>query len=173
MIVPHKLTPIPVAGLPELIDNTYHSVLGTCPGVDACDVLLAHLEFEHGLSRNDGAEQLRGVWNFNIGNVDATMADRADPDVAVFITVSECEGTACQYQALHTRRAFATVEDGAIGYVEAMRDRFPDALFAASEGPRPFVAALKSAGYFTGDVDAYADGVVALLERIQRERLAA
>lgn len=173
MIVPHRLTPARLALVPDLVDRAHHSLVGWCPGTEAIDVFTAHLMFEHGVAKNDGDELLRGVWCFNLGNVDATPAERDSDNVEVFSTVPECEGPTCSWRAVHTRRAYASLDDGAVGYVRSMSERYPGAFYAAGNGPTKYVEELRKAGYFTGDPTAYRDGLASLWRRLQRERDAA
>jgi hypothetical protein len=159
VIVPHVLTPIRLAELPRILDGGFHSTIGTCPGPDVAALAWAHLVLEHGREAGD----LRGVWCFNLGNIDATWEDRSDPSVAVFHTVPECEGPACTWHATHTRRAFESAEDGAAYYWRALRERFPDAFYSMSGGVLPFVSALRLGKYFTGDPAAYGRTLSALV----------
>lgn len=159
MIVPHVLTPIPLAALPRILDAGYHEVIGTCSGPDVLALAWAHLAFEHGRA----GDHLRGVWCNNLGNIDATWEERSDPSVPIFHTVPECEGPACEYHATHTRRAFDSPEEGAAYYWQALRERYPDAFYAMSSGVSAFVEALKAARYFSGDAAAYARGLAALM----------
>ena len=160
MRVPHILTPIPLASLPRILDSGHHATIGYCPGPDVLALAFAHLCFEHG--REGG--NLHGVWCNNLGNIDAEWADRGDPSVNLFWTVQECEGPACEYHATHVRRAFDTAEEGAAYYWKSLRERFPDAFYAMSQGVEPFVKALKAARYFSGDEAAYVRGLAALVK---------
>jgi hypothetical protein len=160
MIVPHRLTPIPLCDLPGLLFAGQHQLLGYCLGYDTLATAWAHVCLEHG---RDGA-WLRAVWRHNLGNIDATAEERADPTIAVFRTVKECEGPTCSIRAVHWRRAFDTPEDGAAYYWERLRDRWPDAFYAMGD-PAEFVKQLKAGRYFTGDVTAYTRAVVALAKQ--------
>jgi hypothetical protein len=168
VFVPHVRTPVPLAGLRDLLDRAHHSLFGSCPGPAALSVFEAHLRLEHGVELRGDEEQLRGVWCFNVGNVDATAEQIASGREQVFRTVPECEGPMCAHRATHTRRAYPDLDSGIVGYIEAMRDRFPNAFYRAVDGPAEFVRGLVDHGYFTANPAVYAGSLARLYIQIER-----
>ena len=169
MIVPRRLTPVSLAGLVDVLHAACHTALGQCPG--ARDVVAyAQLVEEHGVA--DGA--LRGVFGYNLGNIDATVKERADPSVTIFTTLPEHEGAGLHtWSSQHVRRAYACVEDGAAGYWTALVDRFEGAWEAMLDGggepaPEAFAKALKAGRYFTGDASEYARALERAAAQAQR-----
>jgi hypothetical protein len=169
MLVPTTRTPIVLADLPAIVAAGYAAAFDDVGPRDGCRrVAIAHLLLEHGRRDHNPAGPVWGIFNFNLGNQDATSDDlEPSPDespVALFRTVPECEGTSCQRRAQHVRRAFPTAAEGAAAYWSRLRDAYPEAFAAAEAGePRAFVAWLRQRGYFTGSTDAYAATLSALV----------
>lgn len=161
MIVPRVQTPIPIAGLDDQLDAAHRDLRAFAISEDAYRLAVAQLKLEHG----QGYGVLHGCFNFNLGNHDATAADRADPTVPIFETVPEHEGnTTSTTTQVHWRRSYPDLESGLIGYWRALLDGFPDAYDALCTGdPDAFAAALKKLHYFTADESMYARDLRALL----------
>jgi hypothetical protein len=162
MIVPRVLTPIPLSDVLDAIESGHFRAFGYGVLPDARVLAAAHLSLEHG--ELSGA--LHGVWCFNLGNHDATAAQRDDPTVAVFSTILETErrpdGSA--YSAGHTRCAYDDAEQGAEGYWRCLFDGFPEAYAAIFAGDSDaFSVALKRRGYYTSALATYERGVDSLV----------
>lgn len=158
MRVDHVLTPIHLSDLPAILTSGHHTATGMLLAPDVAALAHAHLALEHGVQ----AGWLKGVWNNNLGNVDAEWAEWTDPSVTWFVTVQECEGPACQWRAVHRRRAFTDPLDGAAYYWRSLRERYSNAYYAMPDGAEAFCAELKSAHYFTGDAAAYARALTSI-----------
>jgi hypothetical protein len=161
VIVPRLKTPVPFAALPTALDLGHHGAYGYSLSDDAYAIACAQLELEHGVVTIAGAPYLRGVYDDNLGNHDATASERNDPSVPVFQTVPEHEeGPRGPYTAEHVREAYPDAVEGATGYWRALRGGFPDAYQACVDGkPDAFVEALKAEKYFTGNEAAYEHAV--------------
>lgn len=167
MIVPRLQTPVPFAVLPGALDAAHRELRGESLSSDAYAIACAQLELEHGSATIGGELCLRGVFNDNLGNHDATAAERADPSVPIFDTVLEHEvgPTGKSFQAGHVREAYPDAVEGAKGYWTALTEHFASAYNAIAAGdPHAFVEALKAARYFTASEQSYehaVDGMVA------------
>ena len=167
MLVPRVHTPVPLAGLDNLLDAAHRDVRGFGLSEDAYRLAIAQLKLEHG---TDGAGNLRGVYGYCLGNHDATHADRANPTIPIFSTVPEHEGNASSSDtAVHLRRAYEDAEAGLMGYWAALLDGFPDGYDAICTGdPAVFAHALKVAHYYTADEASYARGLRALMPAVEQ-----
>lgn len=166
MIVPRLKTPVPFAALPAALDAGHREAFGYSLSDQAYAIAASQLELEHGTVTIAGDLYLRGVFDDNLGNHDATRDERADPSTPVFQTVPEHEdGPKGPYTAEHVRVAYPDAVEGAKGYWRALSDGFPDAYQACVDGdPAKFVEALKAEHYFTGPELSYeraVDGRVA------------
>jgi hypothetical protein len=162
MIVPRRLTPVPITDVLDALEGGHHRAYGYGVSPESRLLAAAHLTLEHG--ELSGA--LHGVFNDNLGNHDATAAQRDDPTVAVFATVLETErrpdGSA--YSAGHTRCAYDTPEAGAEGYWRCLRDGFPEAYAAMiAADADAFSEALKARHYYTQSLALYERGVDSLV----------
>jgi hypothetical protein len=161
MIVPRLKTPVPFSVLPAALDVGHREAFGDSRSDDAYAIAAAQLELEHGTITISGALYLRGVFDDNLGNHDATKDERADPTIPVFETVPEHEdGPQGSFEAEHVRQAYPDAVEGARGYWHALSIGFPDAYQACVDGdPAKFVEALKAERYFTGPELAYEHAV--------------
>lgn len=188
MIVPRVLTPFACADLPAALDAGHHRARGFGLSADSYAIAGAQLELEHGrrvVSAADvaghppaapllGCEVLWGCFGYNLGNHDATSADRADPAVPIFQTVPEGEvGPGGRYTAQHWRVASPDLASGAERFWRGLLDGFSDAYDALVAGDVPgFVHALKEHGYFTASEAQY-DRIEEALVGAWRARVAA
>lgn len=164
MIVPRVRTPVPLSTLLDALDAAGHEVLASCPGVDRLAVAWAQLALEHGVDPPQVGHDrmLRGLFNYNFGNRDASAAEIADPGISVFETVAEREViNGVETTRVHHRRAYPTAHAGLVAWWEAMRTRWIDA-FEVMEDTRAFAIALREAGYYTASAEAYAAALVPL-----------
>ncbi len=162
MIVARVRTPIPLEGLEDLLDAAHRDVRAFSLPREAYQLAVAQLKLEHGTE----AGALRGLYNRNFANHDATREDLADPSVPVFQTVPEREVDVHGrgYLQVHTRRAYEDAEAGLMGYWQTLLYGFPEAYEALYTGsPEAFAGALKAARYYTADEGAYARELRALL----------
>lgn len=176
MIVPRLRTPVAFDQLVDALDSGHHELRGWGLTPDSYAIAAAQLELEHGTFSISGALFLRGVFDDNLGNHDATRAERADPSIPVFDTVPEREVGAGgqEYHAQHVRRSYEDAVEGAKGYWQALLDGFEPAYDAICAGdPIKFVEALKQAKYFTGDEASYESFVASAFARWQARIAAA
>lgn len=171
MIVARVRTPVPLEGLVGVLHDAAHAALGQCPG--ARDVVAyAQLVEEHGV--DESGLYLRGVYGRNLGNIDATALELADPAIAVFDTFQEHEGAGLHvWSARHVRRAYATLEDAAAGYWTALTARFLGAYEAMIDdtgepAPEAFAAHLAAERYYTGSAEACARALERIVAQVTR-----
>lgn len=166
MLVPRLLTPIPVALVLPALDAAYHTVFARQASVDTLALAAAQLTEEHGESWVNGILCLRAVWNNELGNADVAPSAATDPNVLAFSTVPEREVAAngLEYKQIHLRAAYASIDDGAIGYWRWWQSpKWAASLDALEAGvAEPFVDAIKAAGYFTGSKASYVRALVNL-----------
>lgn len=188
MIVSRRLTPIPIADLPRVLDDGHERARGISLSLDAIAIGCAQLEVEHGrrivgaaeidqhpeVAVLRGVEVLWAVWANNLGNHDATTEQRADPAITIFQTVPEGEvGPTGAYKAQHWREAYEDAGAGAEGYWKCLYLGFGDAYDQLADGNIDgFVHALKLAGYFTAGEAQY-DRLEESLVTAWRPRVAA
>jgi hypothetical protein len=176
--VPRELTPISKSDLFRALRDGAQARLGYVPRPAVIAVALAQLLEEHGVKNG----LVNGVWDDNLGNIDATTTQRADPTVHIFRTVFEREGSGSDiWSAQHVREAFATPADGAGYWWLTMQERFfsawqalvwtrpvdadGNALSEEATAPiiaRAFAHALKVCGYYTGSETDYTAALVRL-----------
>jgi len=166
MIVPRVQTPIPVAAILPALDSAHHTVFGLQASVDALALAAAQLTEEHGEATVAGVLCVRAIWNNEIGNTDVPNSAATDPHVLAFSTVPEREVAAngLEYKQIHLRAAYASIDDGAIGYWRFWQSpKWAASLDALEAGePVPFVDAIKAAGYMTSPSPPYARALVNL-----------
>lgn len=167
MLVARFRTPIPLDELVDALDAAHHQLRGIQLSAISLAIAAAQLELEHGTGLVDGKLCLRGVFDFNEGNRDASSSVRADPSVPIFETVLEREvGPAGEYHQQHVREAYPDAVAGAVGYWQALLDTFGHAYDAIVAGDvSAFVHALKVRGYFTATEASYEHGVEPMVAR--------
>lgn len=179
MIVERVRTPIELAELPELVAAGYSAAFPSVVQGPACPdltrrIAIAQLIAEHGRKDHNPAGPLWGLFNNNFGNQDAAAADQLptpeDSDVALFRTVPECEGTACQRRVQHVRRAFDTAEEGLEAYWLRFDAAYPEALAGMRAGTvEAVVNGLAQRHYFTASPAAYLALMHALVHEAERK----
>jgi hypothetical protein len=147
-------TPLALDALHPAIVAGHHDAIGLEPTWPAVRLVFAQCCLEHGV---DG-DQLHGLWNFNLGNHDATDADFGGP---VFATGPEREVIRGQtVQRTHTRPSYASAEAGAAGLLARLREGFSDAFYSLSDGNEgTYAACLKAGKYYTSSALDYAAGL--------------
>lgn len=169
LVVPRVRTPLATAELSSVLHDAHHAALAQCCPEDRLATAWAHCVHEHGRLKNEGTEVLDNFCNNHFGHRDASLEERADPRLDLFVSGRECEGERCDYRAVHVRVAYATAEAGAAAYWQAMAGRWIDA-FAVMHDPEAFARELKRAGYYTGSETAYVASLVSLAREWRRRR---
>ena len=148
MIVERFTTPVLVAPLRDghehggMLHEIYHGIVGSCPGRDACNILLAQLGVEHDLVATPEGLSLPGMLNYNFGNWDITYAEAMASETPVFQSTLENEAGGAK--ARHWRRAFDGVGEGAEAYLRRLLEGWPQAIAEACDGSvERFAAELK------------------------------
>lgn len=165
-LVDRRQTPIDVRLVLPALDAAHHTVFARQASVDALALAAAQLTEEHGESWVNGVLCLRAVWDLSLGNMDAPPSAATDPNVLAFSTVPEREvaTSGAEYKQIHLRAAYASIDDGAIGYWRWWESpKWAASLDALEAGfPIPFAIALKESGYFTGSLSQYQNALVNL-----------
>jgi hypothetical protein len=140
-------TPVTAQDLADALAAAWSSVLGTSPG-SAIQVLVAQSAFETGA--------WKAVWNYNLGNVKYTSGTD-------FFTMTASEGSGASTTMVPSKwRSYPSLAEGASAWLTFMSNNYSTALAYAQQGDvTDFVSALKSSGYFTGDLGQYTAGVQA------------
>lgn len=154
-MIERRITPVPLVGLREGLDAAHRGLHGYSLSDEAYILADAHLRLEHGV--RDGS--LRGVFNHNLGNYDATDAQIRSPAFDVFQTRPEHEVDrhGRDYTAVHVRVSYHDLDAGLRGYWQTLAGGYPEAYDAVTLGDADgFAAALKRARYYTADEQVYA-----------------
>lgn len=164
ILVPRHKTPVPLDELPGALRQAHREAFAFEPCESALELAFAMLCYEAGVSGG----LLRGVYNENLGNHDATAEERAAGPV--FQTVSEREVIGGHSaQRIHVRPSYDDAESGAVGWWHRLREGFVEAYEAMQTGTvRDFAIALKSRGYYTSDAGSYARGLALWVAEYQR-----
>ena len=146
-LVQRIATPVTSQSLADALAAAWPSSVGGNPG-SAIQVLVAQSAFETGA--------WKAVWNNNLGNV------KYSGGTDYFqMTASEGSGASTTMVA-SSWRSYPTLATGAAAWLTFMANNYASALAYAEQGDvTDFVSALKSTGYFTGDLGQYTAGVQA------------
>jgi hypothetical protein len=107
----------------------------------------------------------KACWNFNIANLKVTGRQVAEGVDYVMLpnTWEIIGGKKVVFQPPHHQtwfRSFESLDEAMVHHLLFLQMRYGSAWECVEAGkPREFAYALKSRGYFTGDVEAYAKGV--------------
>jgi hypothetical protein len=147
-------TPVTSEQASSLIGDALEHVTGEKPSPETVAILTAQWAHETG----NGAS----MFNYNFAGIKGTGPS------GLSVVQRTREGFGASERTISDNfRAYRTAEEGAHDYVSLMKSRFPGALEAARQGdPAGTVRALKQAGYFTGDENAYTRSVTQLARQI-------
>lgn len=168
-LLPDKLTPLSLEEAIEAFADGWSVALGWDPKARQLAVLVAHTVLECG----DGFKSLH---HYNFGN------EKASPGYQGYYCMYRCNevigGKVYWFDPPHPQtwfRAFMSARDGAVEHVKFLavdtsgdgHNRYQAAWNMVLSGDADgFVKALKSAGYFTGNVDAYSKAVSSIANKI-------
>ena len=151
--VPRVQTSNTPQDIADALATAWASVIGGDPPDGAINVLLAQSAFETG--------HWVSCWNNNLGNVKHFTGDGFS-----WFSMSATEGDQAVVMVASKWKSFLTLDLGAAFFLKFHSTHFPTAWQSVLAGDVPgFVAALKNAGYFTGNLAQYTAGVQAYSDR--------
>ncbi len=158
-LVPRVRTPLDHAALREALRAGHVLATGEEPSDNRLGCAWAMLVEEH------GAGPRSGIWDDNLGNVDAGKSWTGD----VFALTADEVIHGVRKSMTKLLRAHATAADGAEDLWELLAARYPEALAKMDEGdPAGTAHALKEHLYFTGSEAAYATAMTSLFREYHR-----
>jgi hypothetical protein len=156
-----QLTPVTPPQLFSALAGAWQKAFNETPHRTSLLVLLAQWALETGRGRS--------MHCYNLGNV---KSSQKSGDWCFFRCNEIINGKEVWFEPDHPGccfRAFATLDDGALDYLNTLHDRFKPAWPAVVAGdPQSFVHLLKINRYFTADEAQYTNSVVSLFNEFSR-----
>lgn len=155
--IPATHTPVSAEDLYLALRSAWIDLWGETPSRQSLLVLVAQWALETGR----GAHCI--AWN--LGNVRWTSGSHSD--WCEFQTTENLPSGVIR--ELGKFRAFSSLEDGAMDYLDTLQTEFASAWeYVLSGNPIAFASAAKAHGYFTGDLSVYAKSMASIFSEFDR-----